>query len=79
MPLEHHNLVNEFPQFRDKIHSMKTSDRHFAKLFAEYDAIEHQVHRIESGAEAASDERLESLKKQRITLKDSLYQILKAA
>ena len=79
MPLENHSLAKEFPELRDAIHTLKTSDNHFAKLFQEYDKVEHEVHRIESGAESASDERLEDLKKQRLALKDALYNILKKA
>lgn len=79
MPLEKHNLIHEFPELRERIHQMKTSDTHFSRLFAEYDAVEHSVHRIESGAEAASDERLEGLKKQRLKLKDELFNLLKQA
>lgn len=79
MPLENHSLINEFPEMRDRIHTLKTSDNHFARLFAEYDAVEHDVHRIESGAEAASDERLEMLKKERLRLKDELFGLLKKA
>jgi uncharacterized protein YdcH (DUF465 family) len=79
MPLENHSLINEFPEYRERIHQLKTTDNHFARLFDEYDVVEHSVHRIESGAEAASDERLEYLKKQRLSLKDSLYQMLQKA
>ena len=79
MPLENHSLVKEFPELSKKIHNLKTSNNHFAKLFAEYDEIEHNVHRIESGAEAASDDRLEELKKQRLNLKDELFSLLKKA
>jgi uncharacterized protein YdcH (DUF465 family) len=77
MPLENHTLINEFPEMRDLIHQMKMAGGHFTKLFDEYDVIEHEIHRIESGAEAASDERLESLKKKRLSLKDELYGLLK--
>ncbi len=79
MPIENHSLVKEFPEMRDKIHTMKTSDNHFSKLFNEYDEVEHEIQRIENGAEAASDERLETLKKQRLNLKDELFGMLKKA
>ena len=79
MPLTNHSLLNEFPEYRDLIHTLKTSDNHFAKLFGEYDDVEHKVHRIESGAESTSDEYLESLKKERLRLKDSLFSMLKNA
>ncbi len=79
MPLENHSLINEFPEMRERIHRLKAADGHFARLFNEYDAVEHSVHRIESGAEAASDERLEQLKKERLALKDELYNMLRKA
>jgi uncharacterized protein len=79
MPLENHSLIHEFPEMRERIHQMKTSDNHFARLFAEYDEVEYSVHRIESGAEAAGDERLEALKKERLRLKDELFGLLKKA
>ena len=79
MPLENHSLSKEFPELKEKIHTLKTSDAHFSRLFDQYDAAEHAVHRIESGAEASSDERLEQLKKERLALKDSLYALLKKA
>ena len=79
MPVTHHNLVQEFPELQESIHRLKTTDNHFSRLFDEYDTIEHAVHRIESGAEVASDEWLEQLKKERLRLKDILYRLLKAA
>ncbi len=79
MPVENHSLVNEFPEMRERIHQLKTTDNHFARLFAEYDDAAHAVHRIESGAEAAADDYLESLKKKRLHLKDELFGLLKKA
>lgn len=79
MPLENHSLINEFPEMRERIHQLKTSDNHFARLFEEYDTVTHAVQRIESGAESASDVRLETLKKQRLSLKDELFSLLKKA
>lgn len=77
MPLQNHSLIQEFPQMKERIRTLKQSDAHFARLFGEYDLAEHAVHRIESGAESASDERLETLKKQRLKLKDRLFAMLK--
>jgi len=79
MPLENHSLAKDFPEMHAQIHELKTSNNHFAKLFADYDTVEHDIHRIESGAEASSDERLEELKKQRLALKDELFGMLKNA
>lgn len=79
MPIENHSLINEFPEMRDRIHRLKMTDHHFARLFSEYDAVEHSVHRIEVGAQVTSDEVLEDLKKQRLKLKDEIYALLKKA
>ena len=79
MNIPNHSLAQDFPELREQIHQLKTTNAHFSKLFGEYDAVEHHIHRIETGAEVASDERLEILKKQRIRLKDELYAMLKNA
>ena len=76
--LEKHDLIHELPEYRDKIHEMQVHNAHFAKLFAEYHEVDHEVHRIETGAETTSDEYLESRKKARLHLKDELLQMLKA-
>jgi len=70
--LEKHDLAHEFPQYKEKIHDLKINDRHFAKLFDEYHTVEHEVHRIEVGAESSSDSYLEERKKIRLNLKDQL-------
>lgn len=74
--IEKHDLHHEFPESAEAIHHLKTNDHHFAKLFDEYHAVEHDIHRIESGAEASSDEYLENKKKERLMLKDQLYHMI---
>jgi uncharacterized protein YdcH (DUF465 family) len=53
------------------------NDRHFAKLFEEYNDVEHEVHGIETGGEYVNEDYLEERKKQRLHLKDQLFHILK--
>lgn len=74
---EHHDLVHELPEYKDKIHEMKTSNAHFAKLFEEYDEVDHEIRRIEQEIETPSDEYTEELKKKRLHLKDELFAMLK--
>lgn len=74
---EKHDLIHELPEYRDLIHTLKTTNRHFAKLFDEYDELDHQVRRCEEGIEVHADEFVETLKKQRLALKDELFGILK--
>lgn len=71
-----HPLIAEFPGLRNKIHEMKMSDHHFAKLFTEYHEVDHELHRIEQEIETPSDTYTEELKKKRLNLKDQLYALL---
>jgi uncharacterized protein YdcH (DUF465 family) len=74
--MERHDLLHEFPEFKDKIHELKISDNHFKKLFDEYHEVEHQIHSINSGAENVTDEFLHELKAKLLFLKDELYSML---
>ncbi len=74
-----HELADAFPQHRDQIHQLKLEDPHFARLADEYHTINRTIHRIESEVEAASDDRLEELKKQRLHLADEVGGMLTAA
>lgn len=73
-----HDLLHEFPEFRERIHQLKMSDAHFARLFDEYHVKDHEIHRIETGAETPSDSYIEECKKERLYLKDELYAMLLA-
>jgi uncharacterized protein YdcH (DUF465 family) len=71
------DLHNEFPEYHDEIHALKTSDAHFLRLFERYHEINRHVLRIEVEAEPATDPQLEDLKKTRLQLKDQLYAMLR--
>jgi uncharacterized protein YdcH (DUF465 family) len=75
---EQHDLVHEFPEYRDRIHALKQEDAHFRRLSDEYHELDRQVHRAETDVEPLSDEHLEELKKKRLSLKDQLYALLKS-
>ncbi|PCM43110.1 YdcH family protein [Marinobacter sp. ANT_B65] len=77
MALEKHDLLNELPESKDAIHTLKTTDQHFAKLFETYHELDHEVRRIEQGVETPSDDYLEEQKKKRLSLKDQLYGMIR--
>lgn len=79
MIIEKHSLVNDYPEYRDRIHDLKTTDTHFAKLFDAYNDLDREIIRIEEGIENTSDEYIESLKMKRVHLKDELVDMLRAA
>ena len=76
MDLLNHDLAHEFPEHATKMHELKTTDAHFAKLFSEYDEGNHDIKKVEMGVTTISDEALEELKKKRLLIKDEIYSIL---
>lgn len=75
---EKHDLVHELPEHKERIHELKMSDKHFQRLFDKYHDIDNQVRRIEEGVENTSDDYLETLKKERLNLKDQLFSMIKS-
>ena len=75
--IKKHQLTVDFPEFEAKIHELKVSDNHFKKLFEEYDTLDHDVYRIESDTEPASDDTLNNLRVERVRVKDEIYAYLK--
>lgn len=75
---EHHDLVHEFPELKDKIHELKTSDAHFRKLFDEYHELTKSVENMEAEVTPASTRTEEEVKVRRVHLKDELYRMLNA-
>lgn len=67
-----------FPEYRDLISSLKTEDAHFARLFERHNELDHRIHNMETVAPADSF-AIESLKKEKLLLKDKLYQVLRKA
>lgn len=72
-------LTKIFKRDRDLLTRLKAEDAHFAKLAEQYHEVNRAVHRIEAETEAASDERTESLKKQRLALLDDITAIVTKA
>lgn len=79
MLTEHHNFVDEHPEFKEQIHNLKADNAHFNKLFDQYNETNKEILHVEKGAESASDERLEGLKKQCLKLNDDMVNIITKA
>lgn len=71
-----HELHEEFPEKAEKIHALKTSDPHFAKLADAYHDLNREIHRMETDVEPASDDAMEEAKKRRLALKDELAALI---
>lgn len=65
-----------FPEFREKITELKTSDHHFMRLFEQHNALDQKVKNMEASITPASHDEIEKLKKEKLLLKDQLFAIL---
>ena len=73
-----HELAADFPEHADRIHALKASDPHFARLMEEYHEVNRDVHRAETLVAPVSEEAEAALRKRRAALKDELYRMIRA-
>jgi uncharacterized protein YdcH (DUF465 family) len=66
-----------FPEYRDLITALKTSDAHFSRLFDKHNALDQKIRNMETHVEPGTHEEIETLKKEKLLLKDQVYQVLK--
>ncbi|NJO37734.1 MAG: DUF465 domain-containing protein [Rhizobiales bacterium] len=71
-----HELADELPDHKERIHALKTSDSHFARLFDDYHDVNREIHRVEAAGVNIADEHHDELKRKRVQLKDQLYRML---
>jgi uncharacterized protein YdcH (DUF465 family) len=77
MPISHHPLIEEFAEYKDAIHDLKMNNSHFRRLANEYEGIDKSIFRAEQGIEIVNDDYLDSIKKERLHLKDLIYSMLR--
>lgn len=75
---EHHDLIHEFPELRERIHEMKMQDAIFAEKFDEYHKLTKSVEKMEAEIEPVCTQTEEEYKFKRVKLKDELYAMLQA-
>ena len=77
--MEHHTITHEFPEFIDKISELKTSDHKFLKLYVNYEEVNALIEHYEDGEQNhTTDEHLTDLRKERVHLKDEIYNYLRS-
>ncbi|MEI9852940.1 MAG: DUF465 domain-containing protein [Sphingomonas sp.] len=74
-----HDLHSHFPEDGEILSRLKVENAQFRTLAEHYDGLDKEIHRIEVESEAASDERLEELKKHRLELLDEVAALVAAA
>lgn len=71
-------LHDVFPQDAAALHRLKITNPHFARLADQHHTVNREIHRIECEIDAASDDRLEALKKERLHLLDDIAALIEA-
>lgn len=67
-----HELAVEFPTHIEKMHKLRETDAHFAKLSDTYHEINRAVHRAETNIEPTTDDHMTQMRKERLALKDQI-------
>lgn len=68
-----------FPEYREQITQLKGNDHHFTRLFDKHNALDQRIKNIESRVEVGGPSEIETLKKEKLSLKDQIYVILQKA
>ncbi|AFM35295.1 YdcH family protein [Pseudomonas sp. NP21570] len=68
-----------FPEYRDLITRLKAENKTFSRLFDEHNELDQRVKNIEAHIVPGTDNEVETLKKEKLQLKDRLYAMLKEA
>ncbi len=74
---EHHDIDHEFPNYHEKLETLRTADPKFDQLVARHDDLDNQIRRLEERMLPISDAEFEKLKLDRAALKDEIYQSLR--
>jgi len=78
MSVEHHDLIHELPEMKDRIHSLKLGDPHFRRLFDAYHELTREIENMENEVTPVATRTEEEAKLRRVRLKDELYRMLTA-
>ena len=68
-----------FPEYRDMITQLKQSNPHFTRLFNRHNELDHAIKQIETRVPGYNELEVETLKKEKLRIKDELYVLLKNA
>jgi len=63
-------------EYRDEIHELKQQNAHFAKIFEKHNELDDKVTKAENGDIPMTDMELETLKKEKLLLKDEAYKMI---
>lgn len=73
-----HAIHEEFPNDAQRIHDLKVSNAHFARLLEEYDSVNDEVAAAETLVKPISEDAEKQLRRQRAHLKDEIARMIAA-
>ncbi len=76
---EHHDISHEFPEYHRLIATLRAKDTQFDALVAKHDYLDDEIRQLEERQSPISDSEIEKMKIERASLKDRIYQALRAA
>ncbi len=63
-------------EYRHVITTLKTENAHFAKIFERHNELDKKINNAESGSEFIEAIELDTLKKEKLKLKDEAYAMI---
>ncbi|MBK5073916.1 DUF465 domain-containing protein [Budviciaceae bacterium CWB-B4] len=66
-----------FPEYRDLITQLKTTHPRFHSLFDKHNDLDHEILRLQAQSGNSLNDKIATLKKEKLRLKDELYRILR--
>ena len=63
-------------EYRDIISKLKQENAHFAKIFEKHNELDDKIAEVEAGREHMDQIELETLKKEKLKLKDEAYAMI---
>ena len=66
-----------FPEYRELITKLKSNDAYFDRLFEKHNELDHEIKNMQENIQLATHMEIEALKKEKLRIKDELYEYLK--
>jgi uncharacterized protein YdcH (DUF465 family) len=63
-------------EYKEEIHELKMNNAHFAKVFEKHNELDKKVEDAEADRVILTDVELETLKKEKLLLKDEAYKMI---
>ncbi len=63
-------------EYREEITALKQENAHFAKIFERHNELDDKINSVEAGREHLDQMELDTLKKEKLKLKDEAYAMI---